>query len=168
MKAELLFRIANNLALIGWLILILLPRWRWGARLICSVLIPALLSVTYLALLVTEFGHRGGFSSLSSVALLFHNRYILLAGWVHYLAFDLFIGSWEVRDAQRIGITHYLVIPCLIFTFLLGPAGWLLYFSIRIIALRSVGVSDAFAEGITEIAGPRHADFRLHLPKRRF
>ncbi len=129
MKADLLFRIASNVALLGWLILIFFPRWRWAACLICPVLIPALLSATYAVLVATEFGHGGGFSSLSSVALLFQNRYLLLAGWVHYLAFDLFIGSWEVRDAQRIGIAHYLLVPCLIVTFLFGPAGWLLYFS---------------------------------------
>ena len=53
--------------------------------------------------------------------------WLLLAGWLHYLAFDLLIGRWEVRDAQQRGIPHLLVIPCLALTFLFGPAGWLLY-----------------------------------------
>lgn len=153
MKADLLFRVANNVALLGWLILIFLPRWRWAARLICPVLIPVLLSATYTVLAVAQFGHGGGFSSLSSVALLFQNRYMLFAGWVHYLAFDLFVGSWEVRDSQRIGIKHFLVAPCLILTFLFGPAGWLLYFLLRSVATRSIGVNDAYAEEITDTAG---------------
>jgi hypothetical protein len=153
MKADHLFRIANNIALLGWLVLIFLPRWRWAARLIGPVLIPALLSSLYAALVVTEFGHGGGFSSLSSVAQLFQNPYMLLAGWVHYLAFDLFAGSWEVRDSQRIGISHYLVVPCLILTFLFGPAGWLLYFVIRSFATRSVGVNDTYTEEISGAAG---------------
>jgi ABA4-like protein len=55
----------------------------------------------------------------------------LLAGWTHYLAFDLFIGGWEVRDAQARGIPHLLVVPALVLTFLFGPAGLLLYLAIR-------------------------------------
>ena len=70
----------------------------------------------------------GGFNSLEQVTALFQNKYIILAGWIHYLAFDLFIGSWEVRDSQQHAISHWLVIPCLILTFMAGPAGLLLYF----------------------------------------
>jgi hypothetical protein len=137
-NSNLLFKLANNAALIGWISLIFLPRWRWSARLIAPVLIPALLAVLYSLLVVTQFGHSpGGFPSLSSVALLFQNRGMLLAGWVHYLAFDLFVGSWEVRDSQAAGIRHYLIVPCLLLTFLFGPAGWVLYLLIRSVANRS-------------------------------
>jgi hypothetical protein len=62
---------------------------------------------------------------------LFENRWALLAGWTHYLAFDLFVGTWEVRDARASGIPHLLVLPCLGLTFLFGPAGWLLYMALR-------------------------------------
>lgn len=144
MNPNLLFRLANNAALIGWIVLIFLPRWRWSARLIAPVLVPALLAVLYSLLVVTQFGHSpGGFSSLTSVALLFQNRAMLLAGWVHYLAFDLFVGSWEVRDSQAAGIGHYLVVPCLILTFLFGPAGWFLYLLIRSTANRSGVIESA-------------------------
>jgi hypothetical protein len=85
--------------------------------------------------------------------LLFQNRAMLLAGWVHYLAFDLFVGSWEVRDAQRIGIAHYLVVPCLVLTFLFGPAGWLLYLLIRNVALRTIGIdNDRSPHGTTSLS----------------
>ncbi|AXC12291.1 hypothetical protein ACPOL_2989 [Acidisarcina polymorpha] len=141
MNPNLLFKLANNAALIGWILLIFLPRWRWSARLIAPVLIPVLLAVLYAFLVITQFEHAPGeFSSLSSVGLLFQNRGMLLAGWVHYLAFDLFVGSWEVRDAQRIGIAHYLVAPCLVLTFVFGPAGWLLYVMIKSVALRTIGI----------------------------
>lgn len=80
------------------------------------------------------------FSSLASVELLIQNRYMLLAGGVHYRGYDLFVGSWEVRDAQQIGIAHCLVIPCLIFNFIFGSASWLLYFAIRSVAIKSVGI----------------------------
>jgi hypothetical protein len=56
-----------------------------------------------------------------------------LAGWIHYLAFDLFVGAWEVRDAQRQGIHHLLVIPCLLATLMAGPAGLALYWLLRVL-----------------------------------
>lgn len=146
MTAELLFRISNNVALLGWLTLIFLPRWRWSSRLIGAALVPLGLAALYTTLVITKFGHGGGFTSLASVGVLFQNRFTLLAGWVHYLAFDLFVGSWELRDSNRIGIAHYLVVPCLILTFLFGPAGWLLYFVIRTVAARTVGVNEIVAE----------------------
>jgi hypothetical protein len=65
------------------------------------------------------------------VTALFTNAWLLLAGWLHYLAFDLLIGTWEVRDAQERGIPHALVVPCLFLTFMFGPAGWLLYVTLR-------------------------------------
>lgn len=132
MSAETLFSICNMLVLPGWLLLIVAPRWRWTKRLIDSCLLPLLLGLVYFYLIVRYFGEANGdFGSLAEVAQLFQNPHLLLAGWIHYLAFDLFIGSWEVRDAERIGIHHLLVVPCLVLTFLLGPIGFLLYFLLR-------------------------------------
>ena len=68
-------------------------------------------------------GSEGGFSSLDDVALLFSNPWMLLAGWIHYLAFDLLVGTWEARDSRDRGIPHLLLVPCLILTFLFGPPG---------------------------------------------
>jgi hypothetical protein len=132
MSYETIFSICNTAVLPGWLLLAVLPRWKWTARLITSVIIPALLGLVYLYLVITQFGKtEGGFGALSQVQQLFQNPAMLLAGWIHYLAFDLFIGSWEVREAQRLGLNHWLVIPCLALTFLFGPLGLLLYFLIR-------------------------------------
>jgi len=156
MNPDVVFKIANNFALIGWLVLVFLPRWRWSARIIAPVLIPALLAGFCATLVVEELGNSsGGFSSLPLVAQLFQNRAILLAGWVHYLAFDLFVGSWEVRDAQQVGIAHYLVVPCLILTFLFGPAGWLLYFAVRSVATRSFGVNNVYDSGASPFVDSR-------------
>jgi hypothetical protein len=83
-------------------------------------------------LLAAHWGQtQGGFGTLDGVAALFSNKWLLLAGWIHYLAFDLFIGSWETRDAQSLGISHFIVIPCLVLTNMFGPAGLLLYFAVR-------------------------------------
>jgi hypothetical protein len=132
LSPERIFSLCGLLVLPGWLLLVFLPRWRWTARLVCPVLIPLPLAVLYLWIVVTTFGRTpGGFGSLAEVSLLFRNDWALLAGWIHYLAFDLFIGSWEVRDAQRTGLHHLLVVPCLVLTFLFGPVGLLLYFILR-------------------------------------
>ncbi|MGE0882593.1 MAG: ABA4-like family protein [Blastocatellales bacterium] len=132
MNAETLFSICNLTAMIGWILLVLAPRWRWTSRLVLSGGISLLLAAVYLVLIATTFGKaEGGFGTLADVMKLFSHPWVALAGWVHYLVFDLFVGSWEVRDAQSRGISHWLVIPCLLLTFLLGPIGFLLYHAVR-------------------------------------
>jgi hypothetical protein len=131
MTAEQLFSILNLMTIAAWLLLLFLPRVRWTATVV-PVVMPLLLAVIYVVLVAATIGRsEGGFSSLADVRTLFDNPWSLLAGWVHYLAFDLFIGGWEVRDAQRLGIPHLLIAPALVLTFLLGPAGLLLYLAIR-------------------------------------
>ena len=131
MTAESLFSLCSALVLPGWALLVFLPRWSWTQR-VAACLVPLALGVLYLVLIVMNFGKsHGGFGSLQQVSQLFQNPYLLLAGWVHYLAFDLFTGAWEVRDAARLRIAHGLVIPCLVLTFLFGPIGLLTWFLIR-------------------------------------
>ena len=135
MQAEQIFSIANMLAIVGWLLILVLPRWKFTRLIVLSGTIPLLLSVAYLVLIVLFFGKaEGGFDSLGNVMKLFTNEWAVLAGWIHYLAFDLYVGSWEVRDAQRRGISHFLVIPCLVLTFLFGPIALLLYSILRFFA----------------------------------
>ena len=131
MTAEQLFSILNLVTMAAWLPLVFLPRARWATAVV-PVVMPALLALVYAALIAVALpGSEGGFSSLAGVSALFDNPWGLLAGWTHYLAFDLFIGGWEVRDAQRRGIPHLFIVPALVLTFLLGPGGLLLYLAIR-------------------------------------
>jgi hypothetical protein len=137
MTNDTLFSIASTAVLPGWLLLAVAPRWRWSARIVAGVLLPCLLGLLYVYLIGRYFGAaEGGFGSLDEVAALFGTEGLLLAGWVHYLAFDLFIGAWEVRDAQTLGIAHLLVVPCLALTFLFGPAGLLAYLGLRVVLRR--------------------------------
>jgi len=143
MSPERIFSLCGVLATAGWLLLVFLPRRRWTARLVCPVIIPLALALIYLWLIATTFGRTpGGFGSLAEVSLLFQNQRALLAGWIHYLAFDLFVGSWEVRDAQRVGVHHLLVVPCLALTFLFGPVGLLLYLVLRASMRRRLAVGE--------------------------
>ena len=139
MKAEQIFSIANSLALLSWLILLVAPRWTVTRKVILSGAIPLLLSIAYLILIVLFFGRaEGGFGSLAEVMKLFTNEWAALAGWIHYLAFDLLVGVWEVKDSQARGISHWFVIPCLVLTFLLGPIGFLLYCGLRFFLSKEV------------------------------
>ena len=131
--AEALFSIAGFVVLPGWALLVFAPWWRWSTGLVPGIVLPAILGVLYTALIaINFFGSEGGFGSLADVARMFENSYLLLAGWIHYLAFDIFVGAWEVRDARRLGINHLLVVPCLLLTFMLGPVGLLVYLGVRV------------------------------------
>ena len=131
MTAEPLFSLLNLMTIAAWLPLVFLPRKRWATTLV-PVVVPSVLAVIYVVLVVATLTQsEGGFSSLAAVRTLFDNDWGLLAGWTHYLAFDLFIGGWEVRDAQQRGMPHLLVVPALALTFLFGPGGFLLYLGLR-------------------------------------
>jgi hypothetical protein len=138
-----LFSICNAVAALSWLVLIVAGRMRRVATLVTGVAVPLLFAIVYTSIVATKWaGSEGGFGSLSDVSRLFSNQWLLLAGWVHYLAFDLFVGSWEVRDAIRNKIPHLAVIPCLILTFLFGPVGLLLYFVLRFALHRNLALSE--------------------------
>lgn len=146
MPLETIFSAGSAIAVVGWLLLVLLPKLR-SAQITAGIVIPLLLSALYLFLIAQNFsGAPGGFGSLTDVALLFSKHELLLAGWIHYLAFDLFIGAWEIRDSQRHQIPHLVMIPCLLMTFMLGPIGLLFYFAIRTAKLRRLTAADAATE----------------------
>ncbi|MFK8032403.1 MAG: ABA4-like family protein [Gammaproteobacteria bacterium] len=135
-----LFKFYTLIVVPAWLLLAFAPRWIWTRRLVFSAWIPGMLAVAYIKALMfaLPFPEGGSFNSLEGVMILFQTPYAVLVGWIHYLAFDLFIGAWEVRDAQRRGINHWLVVPCLFFTLMLGPIGLLMYFVLRGIVCKTV------------------------------
>ncbi|SHJ61532.1 protein of unknown function [Hymenobacter daecheongensis DSM 21074] len=132
---DLLFSLANAAALLGWLLLGVAPRWRGTQAVVHSGALPLGLAGAYALLIGGHYlgphAGTGGFGSLAQVAALFQDPWALLAGWVHYLCFDLTIGAWQARDARRRGLPHWLLLPCLLLTFLLGPVGLLLYHALR-------------------------------------
>ena len=129
--------------MLGWLVLLLSPWFPVLADRLSGMAIPAVLSVGYVALAVIYTpGAAGGYGSLAEVAQLFSKQQLLLAGWIHYLAFDLLIGAWMCRIARREEIRFWWVVPCLVLTFLFGPAGFLLF-----LLLRWAGVHASAAPG---------------------
>lgn len=139
MTPDQLFQLANPLALLGWLALLVSPVAPRLAQIVAAAAVPLLLSLAYAGLVLAFWWEApGGFGSLPEVQALFTHPHIALAGWLHYLAFDLFLGAWEVRTARAEGILHWAVIPCLILTFLFGPAGLLAFAILRFTLVRKV------------------------------
>ncbi len=129
--ADTIFALCTVVAACGWLCLLCMPKRRTLAA-ISGYGLPVALSLVYMAVVALNWhGTPGGFASLTDVSLLFGNRWLLLAGWIHYLAFDLFVGGWMVRDARDRQIPHPWLVPCLALTFLFGPMGLLLYLGVR-------------------------------------
>lgn len=132
MTLDLLFTVVTQGALILWVALALLPRNRVLTDLVIPVIAPAILGLLYLGLvLVAAASLEGGFGSLEAVRRLFRDPHLLLAGWVHFLAFDLFVGAWEARDARTLGISRWLLLPCLASTFLAGRYAFVVHHDVN-------------------------------------
>jgi hypothetical protein len=132
---EMMYTTLNFGVMPFWVLLILLPHSKLTEALVHTVLIPIVLGVTYAWLLATALTgpspEGASFMTLHGLSKLFSSETALLAGWAHYLVFDLFVGAWQARDAQRVGLNHLLLVPCLLVTFLVGPIGLLLYLMVR-------------------------------------
>ncbi|WP_431129357.1 ABA4-like family protein [Flagellimonas flava] len=131
------FSIAGMMAMPMWLLMIFLPKWKVTRFLMDCRVIPILLSLIYACYIILHLQSGGSldFGSLSSVMSLFTKEEAVLAGWVHYLAFDLLIGMWMLNQNQNLGIHQLLMAPCLFATFMLGPVGFLLFMLLRTIKL---------------------------------
>lgn len=131
------FGFANNFGLLAWAALLLslfvpkVRRFVWPATQFAIPLAWAALYVVLLAQGLPEA--QGGFDSIEGVRGLFANDSALTAGWLHYLAFDLFVGTWIARDSAERGVHAFLVAPCLALTLMFGPAGLLAYFLLRLV-----------------------------------
>ncbi len=137
MDTERAFLVCTYGVMPAWLLLAFAPTWPWTQRLVHSLLIPLLLVPVYVGGLVLSGGgpEGSGFGTLLGVMALFTDPLTVLAGWVHYLIFDLFIGAWEVRDAHRRAVPHGYVIPCLFLTLMVGPVGLAAYLLLRLVLL---------------------------------
>lgn len=130
-----LFSTMNMLAMCGWVILIFSPK-RWNAVLVITgILIPTILGVLYGSLMLTHMSSAegGGYASISQVRALMSYDPVLVAGWAHYLAFDLIVGTLVAKEADKTGISRLVQAPILFGTFMYGPAGLILYLIIHIL-----------------------------------
>ena len=135
MPYDYIFSFVNFSVLPAWALLILAPKWSVTDKLVHSMFYPLLLGGVYIiGMILAYMGHGaegGGFTSIEGVRTLFSADVGMVIGWTHFLVFDLFVGAWEARDARRRGLKHWLLVPCLLLTFMLGPIGLVLYLALR-------------------------------------
>lgn len=135
---ELLFNWAGQAAFYGWMILIFLPRIN-AVIIIPKYIIPIAIGLLYGGLMLSHYSNSvGGFGSLIEVRNLFMNDHVLLAGWIHYLAFDLFIGAWIAERADYIGISRLIQAPILATTYMFGPIGLVIFMGIKVMFTQKV------------------------------
>lgn len=142
MPWEAIFGYANLYAMICWVVLAFAPK----RDLVITPLFYAgvgLLALSYAILIVGLLGGMidGGTGAssempnlftLAGVQALFDAQGGATIGWIHYLAFDLFVGIWVARNADRHGYMRIVQIPILFFVFMAGPLGLILYLALRL------------------------------------
>jgi hypothetical protein len=136
---ETIFNLSNLFILPFWLLMIVLPGWRWTQRILRSLWPVIVLALVYALLLVTQIGSAAGSllnPTLTGIAGLLGEPTGAAAAWVHFLAFDLFVGRWAYLDSRERGFSAWWVSPALFFVLMAGPLGLLLYLAGRAIALR--------------------------------
>lgn len=126
---DIAFQIANLFALLCWLALFLFPKNKQALQVLSYGCITVL-CLLYLFLIAPSLLHFGPdtFSSLENIRALFISDRALTAGWVHYLAFDLFVGIHIVRESLSMGMPRWKYTLCLPFAFLFGPLGLVLFY----------------------------------------
>jgi hypothetical protein len=144
MSLEALFVVVNYSVVPAWLLLALAPRWIWTRRAVHSAYVPVFLAIAYAVIL---FGDRPGpegasFFTLAGVCRIFTSPRTVIACWLHYLVGDLFLGAWEVRDAERLRIPHVWVVPSLALTLFFGPLGLASWLVVRMAVARRVSLDE--------------------------
>jgi heme A synthase len=145
MNYDAIFKVTCIIAAIGWIILLLIsPYWPNYEKFLVGLII-VILAIVYSMLNFTNFDPAilSKFSSLKGILSLYENPALLLAGWVHFLAFDLFVAVWIKQNSVKHGIKHGWIIPALIFTCLLAPLGFLIYILIRWIKTKNYFADNA-------------------------
>ena len=123
-----LFSWLNSIAMLGWALLIVSPRrWHWLV-ITTGIVIPSIVGLVYGGLMFTHFTsvEGGGYGSLAQVQAFMSKEYLVVAGWSHFLCFDLVIGTLIAIEGDKKG-TSGNQIPILA-TFMFGPVGLLLFF----------------------------------------
>lgn len=139
MNASAIFSFGNAFVILGWALLIFLPNWKYTQTIILSGMI-VVLSAIYSYLMLKGIGDfsADSFSTLANVKALFQNDDAVAAGWLHYLAFDLFVGAYIVRKSKSLQISRWLYTIPLPFTFMFGPMGYLIFFIIKTFKTKSL------------------------------
>jgi hypothetical protein len=134
MALESVFSLCMAVAAIGWLALAAAPLARIYLIRTARIIVVVLAMAYFIQLFtITQPVTGASFSTLAGVTALFSLPGNVMLGWTHYLAFDLFVGSWAVEDSAKIGLPHWAILIPLALTFMVGPIGLFTYAIIRTI-----------------------------------
>lgn len=141
MPWDAIFGYANLYALLCWAALAFAPRresivpYLFYAGTGALALSYAVLIVSLMTGVISDGGAPGGpsvdFTTLSGIMAIFDTPGGATIGWIHYLAFDLFVGIWAASNADRRGINRIMQVPILFFILMAGPLGLILYLILR-------------------------------------
>jgi hypothetical protein len=139
MQASDIFSFGNAFVLLGWLLLLVFPLWRYTQviNLNGMIIILAILYTYMIGKGIQNFDPNS-FSTLANVKLLFQSDDAVAAGWLHYLAYDLFVGTYIVKESVKLFIPRWIYTLILPFAFMFGPVGYLLFFIVKTIKTKSL------------------------------
>ncbi|AWV97884.1 ABA4-like family protein [Arcticibacterium luteifluviistationis] len=134
-----IFSFGNAFVLLGWLLLLILPHWKYTQTLVLNGVI-LLLAVIYAYLVIKDLGsfEMDSFNSLASVKALFTTDTAIAIGWLHYLAFDLFVGAYVVRKSKEVGLARWVYSLILPFVFMFGPVGYVMFVLVKMVKTKSL------------------------------
>jgi len=132
-----------------WIILIFFPQSNLCRYFVTSIFPYLIFSSVYVFLLIEFYKDNYNFVDnfnlylgLDSLNNLFDNNYFLITFWVHFLAINLFCGSWIVKDSLKLTMPKFLVFFPLIVTYFIGPLGIFIYWFIRIFFAKRISIFD--------------------------
>ena len=132
-----------------WLMLIFIPNSRITQIFVNSIIAPLILAaaviyVIYQAVLIEEpiYDVFNLYLSLDNLYTIFASESLLLVFWIHFLAINLFLGSWVSRDGVRYNISKKVIFTPLILIYFAGPVGLVLYWMIRVFYSKKLGFHD--------------------------
>ena len=130
-----------------WFILIVFPQSHLSRIFVTSIFPFFILSGVYSFILYKSYligydfdGNFTLYLGLSELSRLFEDQLYIMIFWTHFIAINLFIGGWIVKDSQKFSINKVLMAVPLIVTYLIGPLGLILYWIIRIFYAKRISL----------------------------
>lgn len=134
MTMENIFSLSSLLVMPFWFLMAFVPTWKWSKRIIGSAWIAAPAAILYVFLVlpgIQDILPQVMNPELTGIAATLGTPEGATIAWVHFLAFDLFVGRWVYLDSRKRNINPFIMFPFIFFTLMLGPLGFLAYLVLR-------------------------------------
>ena len=134
MNPETIFSLSSLLVMPFWLLMIFLPRWRMTQRVMAGLWVAVPAALLYAVLVLPHFVEiftAVSNPTLTGITALLGDATGATIAWVHFLAFDLFVGRWVYLDGRSRQLSAWIISPILFVVLMLGPIVFLLYLAVR-------------------------------------